>query len=75
MATMTMTIPDAMLPRVVAAFAATHGYRATLPNGDPNPQTPAQFARAQVANFIKHTVTNYESELAKSSNDIEVVPT
>jgi hypothetical protein len=72
MAQIALIIPDAQLARVITAISVTHQYSATLPNGDPNPQTEAQFAKQQIANWVKNVVTRYESEQAAVNNDINV---
>lgn len=64
MAQITVTIPDAVLPRVLAAFAASYGYQATMPGGAPNPQTQAQFAKQKLADYVKAVVTAYEASQA-----------
>lgn len=65
MATLTFTIPDAALPRVVDAFATAYGYQALI--GDPpvaNPETRGQFMRRHVMEFIKNTVQAVEVNVA-----------
>jgi hypothetical protein len=64
MAQITISIPDAVLPRVLDAMASAYGYSATLPDGSPNPQSKAQFARQQLANFVKQTVAEQEVRAA-----------
>jgi hypothetical protein len=63
MAQIQITIPDAVLPRVVDAFAATYGYQPTI-DGAPNPETKAAFAKRQVIAFIKRTVADREAGAA-----------
>lgn len=58
MASITLTIPDAVLPRVLDAVAAKWGFN---PGG---PQTKAQFAKAALAAYLKATVKQYEAEVA-----------
>lgn len=72
MAVISITVPDAMLPRVVTALTAAGGYSATLPDGTPNPQTPAQFAKAMVAAYVKQVVKTYEAEQSAATNNIDV---
>lgn len=57
MAQITLTIPDALLARVLDAFATTYGY--TPGNG-----TKAQFARQQLATHIRGVVRSYEVQRA-----------
>lgn len=65
MATITFTIPDAQIARVVDAFAVAYGYQDTITNPvdgttSPNPETSAQFMRRQIMVFIKNTVQSIE---------------
>jgi hypothetical protein len=59
MAQITINIPDAAMPRVIDAWGA--GYSSTLPDGSPNPQTKAQYARAKIISALKNRVVIYES--------------
>jgi hypothetical protein len=61
MATVSITVPDAVLPRVVAAFAATFGYAATMPDGTANPETQNAFVKRKVAEYIKAIVVAHEA--------------
>lgn len=73
MATITITIPDNMIDRVVDAVCARGRYSAFLTDGvTPNPQTKAQFAKAQVVMFLRHSTIEYEAEQAKLNNNIDV---
>lgn len=62
MARLTIDFPDGETNRILNAFASAYQYSATLPNGDPNPQTKAQFFKAQVMRFIKGVVKGQEVE-------------
>lgn len=70
MATITLNIPDAQLNRVVNGLATLYGYQATV-NGEPNPQTKAQFAKAQILRFVKESVkaveANADAEAARTA--------
>jgi hypothetical protein len=62
MAQIAITIPDAQLSRVIAAFCNSYGYAeavAITPG-----LTQAQFAKQQVLAFIRSTVINYEQNQA-----------
>lgn len=59
MATLNITIPTAVVPRVASAFTITYGYQATI-NGLPNPVTLQEFIRQQIIQYIKNTVKNAE---------------
>lgn len=58
MATITLTIPDPVLNRVLDAIASSKGY------GPGSGQTKAQFARSVIAAYIKSIVVEYESRSA-----------
>jgi hypothetical protein len=61
MATISITVPDPVVQRVLDAVAATYGY-------DPDTDgTKAQFARAQVAAVVKNVVVSYEAQQAGES--------
>ena len=64
MATVSFTNPDAVMPRVMDAFAAVYGYSSTLPNGDANPETEAQFARRMVREYVRNVLAASEAVVA-----------
>jgi hypothetical protein len=64
MATISFTIPDAAMPRVIDALCGAYDYRDTVPGGGPNPLTRPQFAREQVRNFIRAAVAAWEAQQA-----------
>lgn len=66
MATITITIPDNITPRVINGFARRYNYSPTLEDGSPNPETKAQFAKRKVIEFIKQAVR--EAEVQDASN-------
>lgn len=59
------------LTRIVDAMAITYGYQANIPDPAnpgqtiPNPQTKAQFARAQIRRIIIEAVRNAEAQQAR----------
>jgi len=61
MVTITLTIPDPMLPRVVAALCIPAGV----------PETNAN-AKTQVVEYVKERVKNFEAAQSKVANDIDV---
>ena len=61
MATVSVTIPDKVLPRVLDAFAAAYGYNADK-DGD-----KAGFAQKQVARFVMETVQSQEATKAANA--------
>lgn len=58
MATITLTIPDAVVARVLDAVAAGYGYSAATHG------TKAQFARQYLRDHLKQIVISYEAGLA-----------
>lgn len=58
MASIQITVPDAVLSRVLDAVSAKWGYN---PGGG---QTKAQFAKATLAAYLKSIVRDYEAEVA-----------
>jgi uncharacterized protein (DUF1800 family) len=81
MATIVITIPDAVLGRVIDGMAAAHGYQEVLEDDTPNPETKAQFARRIVRQFIKDSVKSAEvtaasrtaADSAGSSADADII--
>lgn len=66
MTTLTITIPNAITNRVIDGFAKRYNYSPLLENGDPNPETKAQFAKRKVVEFIKQAVR--EAEIQDAAN-------
>lgn len=73
MATITLTIPDALLPRVVAGMCGRHGYEDTVQDPAypedpgktiPNPETKAVFCKRMIRQQIKRDVLQWEAEQA-----------
>lgn len=60
MADITITVPNAVLSRVLDAIAATKGYK-------PSDGTKAQFARNHIAAYIKDIVKSYEGSAASAN--------
>jgi hypothetical protein len=58
MAIIQLTIPDAVLPRVIDALCA-NGQRP-----DDSPLTRAQFARQQIITYVTRVVRQYEAQQA-----------
>lgn len=56
MATITLTIPDSIVNRVLDAVAASKGY------GPGGGQTKAQFAKSVIATYLKSIVVDYEAK-------------
>lgn len=67
MAQITINIPDAIQERVLNGFAKHYNYSPTLENGDPNPETKAQFAKRKLIEFIKLAVKDAEVQDARNT--------
>jgi hypothetical protein len=61
MADITITVPNAVLSRVLDAIAARNGYIAAVHG------TKAQFAKSLIIAWIKREVKGYEAGLASES--------
>lgn len=57
---LTITIPDTQSARVVTALSELEGWKATLADGTPNPETRAQAAKRRIIDSIKSDVRAYE---------------
>jgi hypothetical protein len=66
MATIQLDIPDGQFTRVRDALCDYGGYSPTLENGDPNPQTRGQFAKAQIIRLIRDVVRAQEVAVARA---------
>jgi hypothetical protein len=64
----TITIPDAVTPRVINAMCAVYGYQETI-NGEPNTETKAQFARRMLMVYLKDITLNYEMASERRAAD------
>jgi hypothetical protein len=60
MATMTITIPDAIAQRVVEAVCARHGYDPD----NPDHGSKTAFAKQQLILWLRTTTVEYEAEVA-----------
>lgn len=69
MATITLTIPDAFMPRAVDALCAVGGWTSLEADGP-----KGAFAKSVVATYVKTTVHAVESENAKAAALSAVVP-
>jgi hypothetical protein len=65
MASIIITIPDAILPRVLDGFALANGYVEILEDG--SSETKAQFARRKIIEFVKSSVRKAEVQQAYDS--------
>ncbi len=77
MAQISVTIPDAALPRVLDAFASSYQYKATVPDPAnpsltiPNPQTKAQFARSRLISYMQDIVRAHEANAAAETARVQ----
>ncbi len=74
MASITLTVPDAIAQRVTDAVCTRYGYQATIldvnNNLIQNPMTKAQFVKRVIYQHLKRIVVAYEIDLAvKSAED------
>lgn len=74
MATITLNIPNAVLPRVIDGICNQHNYQAEVISTDnnkteyvPNPETKAVFAKRMIIEYCKSAVKNYEAELVANT--------
>ena len=69
MAEIVLTIPDAVLNRVIDALSQQYGYRSTVLDVDqvtmiPNPMSPVVFIKRKMLEKIRDQVITYEYNLA-----------
>ncbi len=65
MAQIIINIPNAVVNRVVNGLCGQFGYNEYLEDGvTPNPETPAQFAKQVVVQFVKNGVKAWEASQA-----------
>lgn len=67
MASITLTIPNAVTQRVLDGFCKNQGYAATLENGTPNPETQQQFMKRKIVEYVKTAVKASELETARNA--------
>lgn len=65
MPTITFTLSAGDLTKVTNALSVRFGYSATLPNGDPNPQTAGEFVRLRIGQWVKEQTLEHEQNLAR----------
>lgn len=65
MASITFSFPDESAPLIAAAFCNTYGYQTQVPDPAnpgqliPNPQSPDEFARQKVADYVRDVCRAY----------------
>lgn len=70
MATISFTVSDAVLARVIDALCYNWGYQENITNPstgqlEPNPVSRAQFAKNVIKALIKEEVVRYESDVVR----------
>ena len=58
----TFTLTQAQLARLIEAVTVTGGYVARLEDGQPNPETRAQFTRREIREHLQAIVRHYEHD-------------
>lgn len=58
------TIDDANMPRFLDGISGYFGYRETDINGDPNPETKAQYSRRKLQQQVKGWIRRHERQQA-----------
>lgn len=76
MAVVSFTIPNPQVTRFNEGFAKFYGYRETLEDGTPNPETKTQFAKRMMIEHAKRVVKEAEgvtvATAAKAANDADI---
>jgi hypothetical protein len=72
MATITFTIPDDQIQRVIDAFCATYDYANYVRLG--GTMTQAQFTKARIRDWIVATTRSYEVRQRTAAVDAQVPP-
>ena len=67
MAQFCVQIADADAPDVIAALCTNYGYKPFDENGDPNRESPNQFANRMTRNFLIDHTTTYRKRKAISA--------
>lgn len=70
MATITFTIPDAQMPRIITAFSATFDYANYVKNG--GTMTEGQFAKERIRLYVISVVRAYEIRERTATVDAQV---
>ena len=71
MATISFTIPDELLPRIIAGMCGLHNYPTEIQNPDnpdemiPNPESKSNFVKKIIKKRIKRDVLEWEGEEAQ----------
>jgi len=74
MATITFTIPDNLMPRVINGICGKYGYQETIDDPEnpgqviDNPETKANFCKRIIRQGIKRDVLQWEAEQAYNAS-------
>lgn len=71
--TFSVDLSTAQLDQITAAFGASYGYQATLPDGTANPEDAAAFTRRMVLAYIVGVVSAYEAQQAAEAARAEAL--
>lgn len=77
MATISFTIPDDKLQRIIDGYSKAHNYQEKVilevdGVGVPNPESRAAFVKRLVAEHIKRTVLGYEASQSETTLKTEI---
>ena len=64
MATITIDLGDDHAARIRRSFCEYHGYRETLGDGTPNPETRPAFMKRKLSEYVRACVTAHEADAA-----------
>jgi len=73
MAQISITVPDALVPRIQSAFALSYEYKAQIPDPQnpgqtiPNPENMAAFLRRILKEFMRDVVIEQEAGAAQAT--------
>lgn len=71
MASITITIPNPVLTRVIDGVALGHGWKPLVDDGNgnqiPNPETKTDYAKRIIKEYVKKSVIRHEAGLAEKA--------
>jgi hypothetical protein len=66
----TLTLSNAAAVELTTTICEMGGYRATLPDGSQNPQSPAEFAKAYLVTMLRRFVIEHRNRIALDAVDV-----
>ena len=69
---LSVTVPDAQATAILNDFCMYNGYQETI-NGQPNPQTKAQFAKSVVISFVRESIKAQRATAAAQAASAVVI--